>query len=190
MAKDYNSQHRRALLLDIDNLLSPCEEVALQFKEVVITSNMKKVIEENIHIEPLKETIMKDTGWSESTFQGVDWDIYEKALMRKSRFERISIVKLIHGLYQTNERNNKFYHTTGLCPICTDKTEMLSHVLTCGEHTMVAYRSIIDALIYGLQEWSTQEERVDRRVQAPSAGSAKPADILVTQAFVEQWDTI
>ncbi len=97
----------------------------MQFKEVVIASNMKKVIEENIHIEPLKKKILKDTGWSESTFQGVDWKIHEKALMKKSKFERISIVKLIDGLYQTNERNNKFYHTTGLCPICTDKTETL-----------------------------------------------------------------
>jgi hypothetical protein len=73
---------------------------------------------------------------------------------------------------------------------------------------MVAYRSIqlkglrtslvklkthtliIDTLIHGLQKWKTQEERVDRRVQAQSAGSVKPEDILLTQAFVEQWDAI
>jgi hypothetical protein len=52
VAKDYNSQCRRAILLNINNLLSPCEEVALQSKDVVITSNMKKVIEDNIHLDP------------------------------------------------------------------------------------------------------------------------------------------
>jgi hypothetical protein len=108
VAKDYNSQRRRAILLNINNLLSPCEEVALQSEDVVITSNMKKVIEDNIHLDPLKEKIMRDTRWSESTFQSVDWTIHEQALMKKSRFERISIVKLIHGLYQTNGKNERF----------------------------------------------------------------------------------
>ncbi len=49
---------------------------------------------------------------------------------------------------------------------------------------------LIDTLIFDLQEWITQEDGVDRRVMAPSAGSVKPADILLTQAFREQWDTI
>jgi hypothetical protein len=49
---------------------------------------------------------------------------------------------------------------------------------------------IIDTLIFGLQEWSTHGNGEDRRVTAPSAGSVKPADILLTQAFREQWDTI
>ena len=53
IAKDYSYQRRRPILLDINEILSPCEEVALQSKEVVITSNLKKVVEENIHTAPL-----------------------------------------------------------------------------------------------------------------------------------------
>lgn len=32
-------------------------------------------------------------------FQGVDWDVHEKAILKKSRFEHISIVKSIYRLY-------------------------------------------------------------------------------------------
>jgi hypothetical protein len=208
VAKDYNHQRSRSVLLDIHKLLSPCEEVALQFQEVVITSNLRKVIEENVHMAPLKGKIMKDTGWSESTFLKVDWDAHEKAIMKKSRFERMSIVKLAHGLYQTNERNNKYYYTTAMCQICGDRTETFSHVMTCKEPSIVEFRNmqletlkeslekiktpelVINTLIYGIEDWSDQEGGEERKAHAPSAGSVKPAEILLTQAFVEQRDSI
>jgi hypothetical protein len=208
VAKDYNYQCRRPILLDINEILSPCKEVALQSKEVVITSNLKKVVEESINTAPLIAKILKDTVWSESTFHSVDWDSHEKAIMNKSRFERISIVKLIHGLYQTNERNNKYYRTTDKYPICQDKTETLSHVLTCKDPLMIEYRVtqledlkaslikiktpelIIETVLYGIKHWTAQEDGDDKKVKAPSAGSVKPAEILLTQAFAEQQDSI
>ncbi len=120
----------------------------------------------------------------------------------------MSIVKLAHGLYQTNERNNRYYNTTEMCPICGERTETFSHVMTCKEPSIAEYRStqlkilkeslgkiktpelIIDTLLHGIEDWTDQEGGEDRKVHAPLAGSVKPAEILLTQVFVEQRETI
>ncbi len=48
--------------------------------------------------------------------------------------------------------------------------------------------TMIDTIKNGIEEWGTHKTLEECRSNAPSAGSVKPADILVTQAFIEQRD--
>lgn len=79
VAKDFNANRICPSLLDINSLLRPCEEVALQHKETVIASKLKKVVEDNLHTSPLSTKIKKDIGWSEVVLNAVDWGAHEEA---------------------------------------------------------------------------------------------------------------
>jgi hypothetical protein len=46
------------------------------------------------------------------------------------RPHRLSISKLCHNLWNTNEQNQKYYHQDGTCPFCPT-LEMQTHIYSC-----------------------------------------------------------
>ncbi len=211
LAVDYNSAHRKES--GHPPIVSPISEAELICDNSIITSRLPHLIKAARHTDALIDQILKQTGWSHSTFKRVDWEAHKQAFKKHSRVHRISISKLVHGLYQTKSKDNKYYGTPATCPCCQHHNETLNHVFTCTSSTTLQQRNvaitklqsalekirtptaIISSLVHGLQEWAVSQTEPDHPVLAPSRGSVTPAEILLTQAFTEQtvslgWDQL
>jgi hypothetical protein len=165
----------------------------------MVTSKLPHSIRETIHYQPLKEKILKDTKWTEGTFQRVDWDAFGRALHQLPRCNRISVVKLSNSLWNTNHQNNKYYNTSATCPCCNSSEENLMHVFSCNDEAAAHHRakekqSLVDVLtkiktpealqlhlLAGLHQWESGQH-----MRSPSKGSVFREEILLTNAFVEQ----
>jgi hypothetical protein len=112
-----------------DDYLSPPVVTVLHNGEAV-TRGLPKLVVAECHYEALKLKLIKDNKWSEAVFQDADWTCYHKAMLDLPRPHRLSISKLSHGLWNTNEQNNKYYQKAGSCPLCT-ALETQSHVFSC-----------------------------------------------------------
>jgi hypothetical protein len=69
----------------------------------------------------------------------VDWEALQSALKGVSRVSILSYCKLIHGLLNTNEQNQKFYGRSNLCPHCGNRPESFPHVVTCPHPDVATY---------------------------------------------------
>ncbi len=142
--------------------------------------------------------------WDPPSFEKVDWNAHKLAFKKHNRIHRISICKLIHGLYHTRHQDNKFYGTTDSCPCCSSASETLDHALNCPAPLVKEQRQnalsqlitnldnlrtpqeIVAAIEHGLLAWASSHVNPDYAIRAPTRGSVKPTDIILTQAFHEQ----
>jgi hypothetical protein len=133
------------------------------------------------------------------SIQQVDWDAFSKASKKLPRWQQLSYCKIIHELINTNVQNSKLYNKDPSCPCCLQCPETLEHILKCQEpsikenrmalqRTLQEYlekiktpQTILDTILYGLNHWEK-----DQAVRAPTRGSLKPLDILLTNAYTEQ----
>jgi hypothetical protein len=86
-------------------------------------------ITESIHKPALLNKVEKDTKWSPSTIQSVDWLALGKATNSIPKPKKIKFTKLMFDLNQTNYLNNKYYGASATCPCCNKSTETHNHVL-------------------------------------------------------------
>jgi ribonuclease HI len=106
-------------------------EAELLHQNQVITSRLPKVIRSALHDNNLQLHIIKWQSWSKDTFDKVDWEAHRMAYESYKRTQRISISKLIHGLYHTRQDAHKLYGTDAKCTFCMEHPETLSHVFRC-----------------------------------------------------------
>lgn len=187
-------------------LIFPGYKVRLLHDSSVITAKAASILVDAYHSSPIVEHIMHKAKWSKATFELVHWDAHEKAFKRLHRYHQHSTAKLIHGLVNTNRQNHLFYGTTSQCPICSSEEETLLHVFTCSHPSAIQHRQsclekllstldntqtpqpIIDTIQYGFQQWTGALDQP--YVRAPTAGSLRGPDAILTSAFHEQFYTI
>jgi hypothetical protein len=112
-------------------MFSPLSEVELISQNSIITSRLRQLVRAALHNDDLIAYILKQTGWTHNTFHKVYWEVHKQAFMKHNRVHRISIAKLIHGLYQTRSRDHKYYGALAACPCCKLQPETLTHLFTC-----------------------------------------------------------
>jgi hypothetical protein len=101
-----------------------------------------------------------------------------------------------------------FYATSPTCPCCQEYEESFEHVLVCGSTASSSSRAsalqeltiglekintpeqVLEAIILGLNTWITSASDPTVRVHAPTAGSLRGGDMLLTTAFMEQHHSI
>jgi len=110
------------------------------YNSIPITSGLPQQVTSNIHYLPLKQKILRDTKWSEETFNLVDWAAHHSALLLLPRTRRIAVSKLIHGLWNVNRQNAIYYQESSACPYCPD-TETMQHLFCCTSAPAVAIRT-------------------------------------------------
>jgi hypothetical protein len=209
LATDYNTFQRP--LTGVTPIPSPISEVELLHNGMIITSRLHHIIKEAHHAGALKACVLKQAGWDNNTFQKVDFTAHKQAFNSHSRIHRISVSKLIHGLYQTKLKDNQFYGTSPTCPCCHLVKESLNHMFSCTskevtEHRQLTLQSIEEALdkistpnsniryiVHGISTWTNSQGSHNLQIRAPTRGSIKTPDVMLTQAFTEQtidvgWD--
>ncbi len=168
----------------------------------VVTSKLNLTIYTAVHEHNIIQHILKKTNWTQAQFSSVNFNAFEQAYKRLSRQQRISTSKLIFTLANTNRQNNLYYGSSSLCPGCKTTEETFEHVLICPFPPTQAARSIhlsdlqrtlrsintpaliISTIIQGFSHWFQPPAY---RSRAPTFGSLHPPDILLTQAYYEQF---
>jgi hypothetical protein len=135
----------------------------------------------------------------------VDWQAHRRAYTRLTKFQELSITKLIYNLANTNRQNSLFYGTSNLCPGCQWEEETFEHVLRCSLPATVPFREeqlevlssnlqgihtpeqVVITIMHGFRVWLTPMSLTSR---AATVGSLKGQDILLTTAYHEQLHSI
>jgi hypothetical protein len=112
-------------------VLPPSYEIAIGLQRKIISTDLKGIVNQVAHETEIRNTIMKNTGWTLHQFQDIDWRAHQKAFCSIGRFRQISICKIIHGLLCTNNKQKRYYGKTDLCPCCESSTETMNHMLCC-----------------------------------------------------------
>jgi hypothetical protein len=135
----------------------------------------------------------------------VNWQAHRHTYTRLTKFQQLSVTKLIHNLANTNRQNYLFYGTSNLCPGCQLEEQTFEHVIRCSLPATVQFRDeqlevlssnlkrihtpeqIVITIMHGFWVWLTPLSSTSR---APTAGSLKGQDILLTTAYHEQLHSI
>jgi hypothetical protein len=106
----------------------------------ILTSQWRAVIQEAAHADLLKDTILRNASWSDDQFDMVDWEALRMYLKGLSRVSLFSYCKLLHGILNTNQQNNRFYGKPSSCPHCNSGPESFLHVVSCPHPEVKDYR--------------------------------------------------
>jgi hypothetical protein len=185
----------------------PNYKVRLLYDDSVITSKLYPILSSCLHKDSLKAYIIKKAGWTPATFDLINWTAHGRAFSRLSRQQQISTAKLVHNLANTNRQNHLLYNKPSTCPCCNTDEETFEHVLRCHSESANTHRTqaidelvaslnklntpstVIDAILHGITSW-LEFPNGDQRIRAPTVGSLKAADVILTAAFQEQYHTI
>ena len=170
----------------------------------MITSKLVQQIYSRRFQKGLEETLCKRNKWTKQTFLSIDWDIFGKVFKSYSRFYQISVVKYVHGLWNTGQQKVLFKQDPhGLCPGCKREVETTHHIFQCTAEEAAAHRTqqlqtlydyldeqeiprpVKQCIYNGIEGWfgSAEEKPV---LHAPTRGKLMPADQLATMAFSDQ----
>ncbi len=183
----------------------PCDKVRLKYDNSVITSKLYRILTESRYNDLLENQILRKTKWSERSFQKVEWDAHRRAFTILSRSQQTSIAKLIHHLANTNNQNHLYYAASPLCPGCTQVQESFEHVLLCQNSPTVNCRQesltelqttlkniqtptkVFQAILQGFRD---SEIPPHHRSRAPTFGSLYGPDVLIMEAYYEQFHVL
>jgi hypothetical protein len=190
--------------------ICPTSEAELIYKNCVVTSRLLQLVKSSLHDTPLKEYIIQRAKWNSGLFDKVNWAAHTAAFHQHSRLQRLSITKLVHGLYHTNSEAHKLYGSPATCPCCLKHKETLSHVLICTAnlpinnrrqalasfqatlHSIKTPKKLTQVLLHGLSEFEQSQYKPDFVFQPLFRGSILSEDCHLVQAYQEQtalgWD--
>lgn len=166
-----------------------------------VTSALRALVNRQHHRAPLLQKLQRDNGWTSHQLSLVNWDAFHKAINKHPRSHRISITKLSHALWNTNQQNHRYYGETPLCPSCHSAPEDFQHVFTCQRKDVVETRAaaltilknamkkftpapLFDSIFSGLDQWFSNPTL--GRFLPPTAGSILPTLHLLNRAFSDQ----
>jgi len=109
----------------------PGFKVRLLYDKSVITSKIYRTLANIKYDLELKTYILRKINWPPPTFDKIDWPAHQKAFNYLTKYQQISVAKLIHNLVNTNRQNFLYYKTSASCSIGDTQEETFKHVLTC-----------------------------------------------------------
>ncbi len=186
----------------------PGYAIRLIYDNSLLTTKIYKTMASELHRKNIVAYIIKKCKWSVTTFHQVHWNAHELAFSRLSRPNQVMVAKLQHNLVNTNTQNARYYGKSSLCPCCLSTEETLSHVFSCTSDGATAHRlkaittlqnelaslntplSVTKAIIHGISMWVRQQTEEELCIHAPTVGSLRAPDVLLTAAFTEQSQSI
>jgi hypothetical protein len=152
-----------------------------------------------LHSNPLESYIKKRVGWTDRVFHWIGREAHKLAISSHKWVQQLRIVKLSHGLYQTNYMAYQMYGTSDKCPCCTSSIETLAHVFRCPDLAASTHRNsakqkleaallintptkLVQMLLHGLEQWELQESCTNVPMVPLYRGSIYPDEILLIQA--------
>ena len=182
--------------------LAPNSHVITVFhRGAPLFASLQETVINELHRRPLQLKLQKDNNWTDTHFCNVDWEAFNTAIGQLPRAHRISISKLSHQLWNTNEQNRKYYGQSELFPYCRTHAETLPHIYTCQHSAAATNRAtaleqfkasirpitpnnLFDCILSGMTQWTAHPTMPT--FKAPTEGSILPQLASLTVAFRQQ----
>ena len=112
-------------------MLLPGTRAGVVINGHLVNNDLYGALKEQINGQKMKVFLMAKYGWTETTFEVIDWVEHYKQLRRYSLQKRVTLIKYLHGWLATNQRKYRegALHTK-LCPLCGHE-EHKSHMFVC-----------------------------------------------------------
>ncbi len=102
----------------------------------IISANLKESIHSQIGADVLVDFLCRKYTWSQSAFNGIDWDAHAQVIQKIPLTKQVTFFKLLHGWLPTQKRRfREGYHTTPQCLLCTDMDDW-THIYCCQNEDM------------------------------------------------------
>lgn len=117
----------------------PGSRAGLWINGVWITSHLHAHVHQAHHFTAIREYCMTKYGWSDTTFDSINWQAIRKARQRGTATQMMRSCKILHGWMPVMHMHG---HTTGntQCPGCSCSDETFDHFLRCPNTFLSAAR--------------------------------------------------
>ena len=175
--------------------------VSLKIDEVQVTSKIKRQIEDAIHVPKLKQYRREKYGWTELTWDYIDWNGYDIALKPASTGLKRFLHRYTCEWLPVGERT-KYYSQEGSskCHSCDQAHESHYHLFSClnvrrKEHFLTKLQVVIEGLrkrYTYLPIWTTLHRNIikwtnNEMIPVPQLeDNSKEYDKLLREAIIEQ----
>lgn len=124
-----------APVLPIVDILPPAQAL-LDIEGKTITRYGRRAIFDAMYAQPMKSSVLRSHKWDERTFDLIDWNGLEIAMLSFSHAKRTSMVKLCNKQLPVGAimRHRDSVTETGECPFCHEK-ETQEHLFSCQHNT-------------------------------------------------------
>jgi ribonuclease HI len=175
-----------------DDAYIECPIVTVSHRSTPITKGLPQQVIADIHYDPLRKKILKDTGWTEQEMDLVDWNGQHHALLKLPRPRQIAVSKLVNGLWNVNAQNFRYYQQPAHCPYCT-ATETIQHLFQCPSNEAATTHQVsLDHLSTALQAAKTPTAVSSTLIDGltswigPSSTPPHSSQDTISKAFSEQ----
>ena len=142
--------------------LLPTTGAQLHLRSGTVNSKIKRELRLARTIGPLREKLCTDNGWSEETFDSIDWEAHRLALNRLNK-HHVTLVKHLNNVTPVG----RFVHRYNIkypkdCPSCNTPEETRKHLYRCPAPSREAWRRDCKTNLRKLmQELDTHPELMD-----------------------------
>ena len=105
--------------------------VMVSYRGFLIHGSIHDVVTEGEHGPPLRQYLKEKFGWSEDTFQCIDWEAMKVYTRRLEGSKETNLIKLVMNWQNDNHQNEFFYAKDGVCPACQSIQEDHLHFISC-----------------------------------------------------------
>ena len=179
----------------------PSQVITVIHNKGIVLSPLRALVSRILHRHPLQQKLQRDNNWTEQQYSLIDWPAYQRAIDKHPRSHRISITKLSHLLWNTNQQNSHYYGESSMCPSCKRVTEDTTHIYTCPQLEVVETRTaalvafkhamrritpgnVLESILAGIHQWMANPCLPS--YLSPTAGSLLPPLQSITVAFQAQ----
>jgi hypothetical protein len=154
-------QQRHSMTIPVAKVTTPGNHLLIG--DMCITRDNQWWLMETSGKIPIQKYFHNKYGWSQSTFENIDWDLQQKVLQSYDINDQKRILKFVHGWMPTNHRLHREKHSvTPRCPLCHYLCEDELHLFQC-LHPMQ------QAVTTDMKRFMTQDSDIEQEVQTQIA---------------------
>jgi hypothetical protein len=208
LANKFNSNSPTALKQKKLPCSLPGYVFRLRYDGSTITNKLHSTMSKALHQPKTSLLSESKNDWTDLNFNSIHWNVHEHAFKKQMKTNQVMIAKIIHKLVSTNIQKQIFCGKSPVCPSPQSSDETIQHILSCTSPEPTESRrvalltlqadlafintptAVIEAITHGITMWINNQGLTHHPINAPTVGSTRGPDILLTMAFTEQYHSI
>ena len=134
----------------LSELSFPSNKATILYNNAIINTKVFDHLQNKTSNTTLRKYLQNKYGWSDSTFQDINWSAHRGALLSMPTPLRITTIKIIHNWGATGIRNKLIEKKTNQCPFCNEEKETSDHVFECPKHDITTMWSSLHRNLLGI----------------------------------------
>ena len=208
LATDCRNNVEEGLMVPCRKQFMESSKVSLMINGTRITKSTQKEIHRAVHDTNLIEFLMTKYGWSDTTFNNIDWKSVEACLTKRPSIYLTAIMKLTHRWQPTLTKTSCYDKDSSnvSCSLCGQR-EVQHHYIYCQAEEFVmarknewlhlknrikqwkVHKDILQCMRVGMETWSNTKTIV-RRPDLPNINNEtnRAMSTMLTKAYDNQND--